>query len=365
MAFLKRRGKYFYIAYYRDGKRVVRSTRTKERKLAKKLLRKVEEKLEGEQCNQPRIPCSQYLSEYLSYCKTVKTPDTVKCDIQRLNSFLLFICRLRSISPECQNFQLLFLDEITTREIELYKQDLLNNKKRSTASRDLQTIKAFFNYAEKIDLLKENPVKKVSNIAIRNGKPNFLSESDIAKLFEELSKEVPMRGPGQKGNKCRQRQTPLFEIASVAYYGGLRLSEIINLEWQDIDLERNLIKIRIKEGFSPKNFKERIIPLHPILKQRLLEYRNRTNNDGNVFLNKNGRLFNRCNLTRELKRVSSKLNLQCHWYILRHSFASNLALKGTPLKVISELLGNSVKVTEMHYVSVAPENLHSYVEKLG
>ena len=144
---------------------------------------------------------------------------------------------------------------------------------------------------------------------------------------------------------------------------GVRIGELINIEWQDIDFERRVIRIRNKKDFTTKSKLERSIPVNDQVFSLLTR------------LPRNGRYIFESN--RGGRRCSTKLSKQFTKYLraagfgreftfhsLRHTFASRLVQRGVSLYVVSKLLGHSnIKTTEV-YAHLA-ETFHDAVSLLG
>jgi integrase len=115
---------------------------------------------------------------------------------------------------------------------------------------ELIALKAIFNVAVKWGYLRQNPARGVKALREIKGKtPRFLSKKEINILL----KHAP----------------PDFKpILQTFLYTGLRKAELVNLEWSDINFNRNVIQVRAKEHWQPKS-NEREIPLHPELKKVL------------------------------------------------------------------------------------------------
>lgn len=147
---------------------------------------------------------------------------------------------------------------------------------------------------------------------------------------------------------------------------GMRLGELLGLDWSDINFDLNLITVRrsIVEGVvgTPKNHRERHIPISPLLRQELWRVREKI---GWVFRRLKGEPFVHWHATTALKRVCRQIGLRrIGWHTFRHTFASHLAMKGIPLPVIQSLLGHSSITMTMRYAHLSPTALHSAIARL-
>ncbi len=155
-------------------------------------------------------------------------------------------------------------------------------------------------------------------------------------------------------------------VVRCALRTGMRLGELLALRWEDVDLERRRIVVcrALSAGVvcSPKNNRTRFVPLTSDLAEALAaaqpegEY---------VFTGILG--APRCIYTAEeaLKRICKRAGLRgIGWHVLRHTFASQLASEGVPLRLVQQLLGHSTIVMTERYAHLAPSVLDQVVEVL-
>ncbi len=139
---------------------------------------------------------------------------------------------------------------------------------------------------------------------------------------------------------------------TLLYYGGLRLSEVINLKWGDIDFERGLIHIK-----SAKGGKDRVVFLHEKPKDMLSA--NKSNNEGIILLSERGNKYNKRSIQmiviNAAKKAEIKKNVTPH--TLRHSFATHLLEAGADIRYIQELLGHKNIQTTQIYTHVANKDI--------
>jgi integrase len=143
----------------------------------------------------------------------------------------------------------------------------------------------------------------------------------------------------------------------VALRTGMRVGELLGLRWADVDLAGGRINVRqayVRGRFVlPKSHKAREIPLGDEVAGVLRAYRHERG--PLVFCDARGNPLRAALLQWPLKRALKRARLRgIGWHDLRHSFASHLAMRGAPLKVIQELLGHSSIITTMIYAHLAP-----------
>ncbi len=218
--------------------------------------------------------------------------------------------------------------------------DFLDNVEATarTKAHYLTVFNSFYKYLVFMDKIKSNPCDGIKAPKLEKKLPTYLTNEEIAKLFNiRLTKPVDYR------NKA---------ILEVMYATGARISEVINLELNQIDFEECIIRV------VGKGKKERIIPLDDVAIEALDNYINnyrpfliKNETCNYVFLNKNGEKISRQMIFKILKNLANKAGItkEISPHTLRHSFASNLLNNGADLRVIQELLGHeNLETTEIY-----------------
>ncbi len=200
---------------------------------------------------------------------------------------------------------------------------------------------------------KANPVAKVKIPKPNNKRMRFLTQEEANILLEALKK----------------RSQAVYEQACLSLYAGLRFGEIANLKWEDIDFQNGLIYIK-----DPKNNTSRAAYLTDFLASILQERKKRVNGQTGdyVFPTIDGKKQER--ISRTFERTVKALGLndgitdprqKVVFHTLRHTFASWLAQKGTPLYVIKELLGHKTLTMTERYSHLADKEKRRAVESLN
>ena len=142
---------------------------------------------------------------------------------------------------------------------------------------------------------------------------------------------------------------------------GIRLGEMWALRWKDVDFRNSQIWIRAYDGFVPKGRRDRSVPLNEHTLQIIADLAsNRENGDSFVY-----RLTcNKKRLSNKFGRYARKLGIRARLHDLRHTFASHLAMRGTPVPVIQELLGHAQISTTMIYAHLSPNIHRQEIQKL-
>ncbi len=208
-----------------------------------------------------------------------------------------------------------------------------NSLNTKTINRKITTLKSFYKYLLRENVIKENPMLKV--VSPKNAKtlPSFIKENDMDRLIEEIKFD-------QNFNGCRDKL-----IIQLLYTTGIRLSELINLQIIDINLSSMVIKV------LGKRKKERLIPVSKYLIGAIRKYlhlRNQLLSELNsdctyLFITKKGKqaypkLIYRV-VNKYLSYVSTIPKKSPH--TLRHSFATSMLNNGADLNTIKELLGHA------------------------
>ena len=208
-------------------------------------------------------------------------------------------------------------------------------------------LKAFFNKAIELGYLDKNPLKNLK-LRVPVCHPAFIGLNELNKILEVENDKM------------------FYDIYIVTFYTGLRNSEIVNLQWDDCDLKRRIIKIQNKENFLTKNKRERIIPMNDKVIDILqsIEYQN--SYGSNYVFKKDGRQINKMYLTKRFKKSVRQAGLseKIHFHSLRHSFASNLVQKNVNLFTVQKLLGHTQISTTQRYSHLRSDDLVNAINTL-
>ena len=213
-------------------------------------------------------------------------------------------------------------------------------------ARKLASLRTFFSYLVKMGKLKINPVIALASPKLEKRLPEFLQEDEIWNALKNI-KTDSIQG---------LRDRAILEL----FYGtGMRLSELININVNDLDFQSGTVKVLGKGG------KERIIPIgkhnrdhiYIYLKNREA-YHPKAGNQA-MFLNRSGERLSargvQLIVQRWLKQVSEKKKLSPH--ILRHTFATHLLDHGADLEAVKELLGHVNLSTTQVYTHLTMDRL--------
>ncbi len=143
------------------------------------------------------------------------------------------------------------------------------------------------------------------------------------------------------------------------YYAGMRLNEVRNIKWQDIDFDREVIHIKIAKGE-----KERVVFLHPELKKNLEIFGKRRH--GYVFISQRGKRYSPKSIQLIVKNAARRANVNKNVtpHVLRHGFATHLLEGGADIRHIQQLLGHKYLKTTQIYTHVANKEIKELAKLL-
>ena len=215
-----------------------------------------------------------------------------------------------------------------------------NLKPRSLA-RKLSSLRSFFKFLQREGVIKSNPAKLLVTPKLDKPLPHFMSEEESVQLIE-----APKTG---KINSPRDRA--IFEIL---YSTGIRVSELVGLNVDDVDFIGNIIKV------MGKGKKERMVPIGDTALNALKEYLDKRRVDNKfIFVNKNGTRLS----DRSVRNIINKYILEQAMaqhvspHMFRHSFATHLLNHGADLRSVQELLGHVNLSTTQIYTHLTTEKL--------
>lgn len=287
-----------------------------------------------------------HLSAFLDYLKyergaSENTLDAYSRDLRKFFSFL------KEAGP---NEKYPDVEVISIEDIRGFIGGLFRGKqKRSTIGRNLASIKSFFKYLVKKDILEKNPADLVSSPKIENRLPTTITVDEAFSLVEAPKSDKPL----EKRNRA---------ILEVFYSTGIRVSELVGLDLDSVDFDTGVIKVLGKGG------KERISLLGSKAMAALNDYltngRERlinkdTCSERALFLNARGARLTPRSIERIVDRYVkiAGVNKKISPHSLRHSFATHMLDSGADLRSIQEFLGHASLSTTQKYTHVSVDKL--------
>jgi integrase len=382
MASLIKRGSTFYVSYYLGGKERRRSLDTDSLQLAKEKVRQFESaQLRGYDSPLPtRSSIAEVVEAYVSHIRTMKTAKSAQTDVYYLREAFGPICpglqvtsrrlsikarkrpllpgalqdlRRRPVVIEAASFE-----QVTTAQVSAFISGKVQSRGLApkTANRYREILCRLFNWAMEERGIRmpsdKNPAAKVGRYKERAPEIRFLTLAQIDEQLAALANN-------------QQMQT----MVAVLIYAGLRREELLWLTLDDIDFKTGpfgMIRVRAKtingDTWQPKTKVNRAVPISSILRTYFEAYCPRIVPGGWMFPSPDGKRWDPDNFSQNLYAANFTAHL--HWACLeyRHTFGSQLAMKGESLYKIATLMGNSPDICRRHYATLAPESLTSSVE---
>ncbi|MBR6298950.1 MAG: tyrosine recombinase XerC [Candidatus Gastranaerophilales bacterium] len=237
------------------------------------------------------------------------------------------------------------------------------NYTKTTIARKIASIRAFYNFLFQEELINYNPADNISIPKQDKTLPNFLSEEEVENILRSIKIDTP----------AGYRNRIILELLWVS---GMRISELSGLNFENLNLEQNEIKV------FGKGAKERIVLIPDKTKDGLINYIKNVFNLINseieitpscpLFINYNGYRLQNQSIRKALKNCLDKIHFTKHVtpHVFRHSFATKLLEHGADLRIVQELLGHaSIKNTQIYtHVSIQRlkevyENSHPHGDK--
>ena len=334
----KRKNGYYFVQYFDEVENKTRriSARTKVKSEAEKFLRRLDKRLIflPEKKN---ISLKEFSDEYIAAIGNTLSKSYLK-------SIKLSFRQLQKHTGDTE------LKSIKVRNIQQFISNTFQRTERGTGLY-YRTLKAAFTRAVDWEYISENPFKKVKVPKTSKSYPAFISENEFNQILASTKSNV------------------LQNIFTIAFYTGLRLSELTNLKWVSIDFTENIITLYNGNGFNTKNKKDRIIPMNKKVREIFLNILPKDINKNEsryVFEKHKDVRYNNEYISKKFKQGVrlAELDDRIHYHTLRHSFASNLVQKGVSLYVVKELLGHENITTTQIYSHVQNPDLVDAIKLL-
>jgi integrase len=326
--------------------------------LAEKLI----EKLTGRVAE---ITLQVFINEYQAFVEKNRAEKTYKGVLLVCKHLLSYFSPLKSVQT------------ISIKDAEQLL-DFLKRKAPLGVYNYLRVMKAMFNKGVQWNYLRENVFEKVKLPKVQQGKPTFVTEEQLEIILQNTEIET------------------VRDVITTAFFSGCRLGELINLTWQDVKLNENLLIIGNKD-YQTKGRKQRVVPIHPKVKEILLKkveskkYKvereptpsvplqggdkpvtifKLSGGDkykrGYVFCKSNGFPFTGDYFSKRFKRACRKAGLDegIHFHCLRHGAATKMILNGAPLPSVQKIMGHANIQTTMIYTHPDLESLRDAICRL-
>jgi len=282
---------------------------------------------------------------YLKYIKYERrySKHTITSYTTDLNQFRKFLN---------QNFERLNISEASHSEIRAWVVTLVENDFDSNSiNRKIASLKSFFKFLLKREEIKKDPTWKIKALKSAKRLPQFVMENEMLAILDNLKFDDDFIGSRDK------------LIMEVLYGTGIRLSELLNLKCNDINLHKLTVKVLGKRN------KERIIPISESLKEVISNY-NKVKPQGvdsmrYLLVSKGGKKSYAMVIYRTVKKYLTALAKveKNSPHVLRHTFATHLLNKGADLNAVKDLLGHSSLAATQIYTHNSMEKLKAVFDK--
>lgn len=273
--------------------------------------------------------------DHLTYERNVSV-NTIEAYRDDLESFVSFLCN-DYLTLARDQVELQKVDNLTIRA---YLAHLARRKlARASMARHLSALRTFFRYLMREGLVESNPARTVATPKREKYLPSVMQPADVALLLEQADVETALG----------VRDRAWLELL---YASGLRISELVGIDLDDIELRARLVKVR------GKGSKERIVPFGSKAESALRAYMSirqeligEISDEQALFVNYRGERIT----TRSVRRLFDKyvrgaaLRAGISPHTMRHSFATHLLNAGADLRAIQELLGHASLSTTQKY----------------
>ena len=270
-------------------------------------------------------------NKFLTFCQIEKGLTSITIEDYRLD-FLNY----EKCFPEIKSVEDISIDDLSNFVIFLS----LNGLKTTSIRRKLSTIKSFYSFLEEENLASNIVDEDVSVQKIAKNLPKFLTKNEIQKLLNAT----------KKGD---EEDAFAYAVLNLLFSSGIRVSELVNLKLKNFKIEEKLLMV------TGKGIKDRYVPLRDEAIYAINDYLKKVRNliprpliDKEIlFLNKNGRKYNRNSIYYLVRKYASIANIQKEIspHVLRHTFATVLINNGASVRHVQEMLGHkNVSTTEIY-----------------
>ncbi len=292
----------------------------------------------------------QAVEQFLNYTTVERglSPNTIAAYRNDLTQFVDFLQSRDSSLHGNGSWEKIDTEALTAFVLDLHERGYSDK----TKTRKVASTKAFFAFLLEEGVIDKNPMEDFASPGVGESLPETLSVDEVEALLTVEEAATPM--------SLRDRA-----IIEVMYATGVRVSELVSLDIDDVDLDESFVRC------MGKGSKERIIPLHDEAVGTVREYLEdgRSSLAGDaagraLFVSRKGGRLTRQGLWLILKSraESAGIERKITPHTLRHSFATHLLIGGAPLRHVQELLGHASITTTQVYTHLTSEHVRTQYE---
>src|SRR5438067_9426361 len=232
------------------------------------------------------------------------------------------------------------LGQITRTEIEAWRREKMARCRPATINRDLSRLRRMFSLAVEWELLEESPMAGIRFLRENNARTRYLSLEECQRLIASCI------------------APHIRALVAIALHSGMRLGEILNLCWHDLDFESGFILVR-----DSKNGEARHVPMDTSLSALLRAYPHRLGTDLVFSSSRGGRIVDvRTRFLNACKRAGLT---DLHFHDLRHTFASQFVMAGGDLYILKEILGHKSITMTQRYAHLSPSYKIKAIDRMN
>ena len=285
------------------------------------------------------------IEEFINYLHNIKktsknTELSYRRDLMKMNSYMA----ARNITD---------VNAVKKEDLVKYVQHFEDEKAApASVSRSIASIRAFFNYLEKENIIEQSPAEGLKSPKIEKKLPQIMTQDEVIRLLEQPSGDTPKD----------IRDKAMLELL---YATGMRVTELITLKVSDVNLQMNYV-----DCHDPN--KDRIIPFGIEARNALKNYLEHSReamienkNEETLFVNVSGQPMSRQGFWKLIKYYTKRAGIQMDItpHTLRHSFAAHLVENGADLRSVQEMLGHSDISTTQIYAALSHNHIREVYEK--
>jgi site-specific recombinase XerD len=292
------------------------------------------------------------LSDFVIYCRVERRLADSTCKAYERD--------VRACLDFLRSHDIAAFDEIRTPDLRRFlAEEATHRPAPSSQARTVAALRGFFRFCVESDYLERDPAHVLRTPKKREALPDVLSRAELSRLLD-----VPGQNGVWKRLHAGKRERDRLLLALFAY-GGLRRSELLGLDCDDLDLDRRLIRVRNAKGGY-----QRVVPIHPGLVPLFLAYAatRPPTGDPALFLGVYGRRLTPSIMALTFRRYATAAGVNKRKRVtphtLRHVFATELLGAGANLRQIQELLGHKHLNSTQRYTRVSAHQLRGAVKRL-
>lgn len=303
-----------------------------------------------------------YIDNYISYALNVQGRSILTCkkyrnDLENFFEYLLIKKKILDPNDEV-DLSMADLDFVRSiRSSDIYDYLLYNAVERenmpATRARHLSSIKSFFRFmTNKERILKDNPAHNIDAPSVKNKLPKYLSLDESLLLLETIK------------NSDGQYRTRDYAIITLFLNCGMRLSELVNINFSDIESDMSKLKV------TGKGAKERVIYLNDACRAALTEYlkirmSEHSKDENALFVSRNSRRVSNSTIQKMLEKYLKLSGLSQRGYSvhkLRHTAATLMYSTGeVDIRVLKDILGHEQLNTTQIYTHISDKSMQAAV----